>query len=227
MGKNKHGKRKQILGNVDVPLSKSNANVLKSSTGENVPPQPPKSILKQTAPTSARASQPPAPSSSVGTAPATFATLASKYKQPELHSTLGISKQIESVKKLDPQPITNIGQLTPNSKKIVNAQITKQLNHQYDQVVFKHLAPVNVNDSVLIPMLGARKTIAPVAAKSKYVSTEKDPEPTLSEYLSPIQRVAYDFKPNIAPQPLVRVASGCFWNNFENIQYVVRIMDEN
>uniref|UniRef100_A0A182NB12 Protein phosphatase 1 regulatory subunit 35 C-terminal domain-containing protein n=1 Tax=Anopheles dirus TaxID=7168 RepID=A0A182NB12_9DIPT len=229
MGKNKHAKRKQYLGNVDVPLSKSNANVMKTFAFEDLLPPPPKSILKQAAQTKARESKPPAPSSSVGAETSTSASQpnTTKYKQPELHSMLDICNQIETVKQLEPPPVTSIGQLTPLSKKLVNAQITKQLNHQYDQVVFKRLAPVNVNDSVLIPMLGARKTTAPANAKSKYVSKEKDPEPTLSDYLCPILRLPYEFKPQVPPQPLARVASGPAWNNFSNIEYVLRILDEH
>ncbi|XP_050078477.1 protein PPP1R35 homolog [Anopheles maculipalpis] len=222
MGKHKHGNRKRYLCNVDVPLSRSTASVLKSSTGDNLLPAAPKSILKPTTSAAARSAQnQPAPST---TAPSS--SEATKYKQPELHTTLGLSKRIETVKKLEPQPITSMGQLTPNSKKRVNTQITKQLNHQYDQSVFKKLAPVNVNDTVLLPAPGSRTAAA--SSKSKYLfKDKKDPEPTLSDYLRPIPRFTIDFVPHISTPQLMRVTAGDSWNNFHNIEYVQRIMEEH
>ncbi|XP_052893069.1 uncharacterized protein LOC128300879 [Anopheles moucheti] len=222
MGKHKHGNRKRFLCNVDVPLSRTSVSVLKSSIGENVLPPPLKSILK-----------PPASSGFIRPSiePPSFATAApstseaTKYKQPELHTMLGLSKRIETVKKMEIQPITNMTQLTPSSKKRVNTQITKQLNHQYDQAVFKKLAPVNVNDTVLLPAPGSRTT---ATAKSKYFfKDKKDPEPTLSDYLRPIPRFTIDFVPNVSTPNLGRVAAGDSWNNFHNIEYVLRIMEEH
>ncbi|XP_035910903.1 uncharacterized protein LOC118511662 [Anopheles stephensi] len=223
MGKHKHGNRKRYLCNVDVPLSRSTASVLKSSTGDNVIPPAPTSILKPTTSTSTRAPQNQQPPSTTAAA----SSEASKYKQPELHTTLGLSKRIETVKKIEPQPITSMGQLTPNSKKRVNTQITKQLNHQYDQSVFKKLAPVNVNDTVLLPAPGSR-TAASASSKSKYLfKDKKDPEPTLSDYLRPIPRFTIDFVPHIPTPHLGRVTAGDSWNNFHNIEYVQRIMEEH
>ncbi|XP_053665697.1 protein PPP1R35 homolog [Anopheles marshallii] len=222
MGKHKHGNRKRFLCNVDVPLSRTTASVLKSSDGENVIPPPLKSILKPPASTGWPSAEPPAASSATA-APST--SEATKYKQPELHTMLGLSKRIESVKKMEAQPITNMTQLTPISKKRVNTQITKQLNHQYDLAVFKKLAPVNVNDTVLLPAPGSRST---ATAKSKYFSKDKkDPEPTLSDYLRPIPRFTIDFVPNVPTPNLGRVAAGDSWNNFQNIEYVMRIMEEH
>uniref|UniRef100_A0A182PAR7 Protein phosphatase 1 regulatory subunit 35 C-terminal domain-containing protein n=1 Tax=Anopheles epiroticus TaxID=199890 RepID=A0A182PAR7_9DIPT len=233
MGKNKHGKRKQLLSNVDVPVSRTNANVLKSSTGDNVlPPPPPKSILKATAPPVAGTSSKPRPplatsssAAAVGTTAGTASTAnASKYKQPELYSTLGITLKIDTLNKLQPQSITSMGQLTPSSKKRVNAQATKQLNHQYDHPVFKRLPPVNVNDTVLMPTTRTR----PTGTKARPLSKDKkDPEPVLSDYLRPIPPITFDFVPHFPTSQLDRVSAGESWNNFHNIEYVLRIMEEH
>uniref|UniRef100_A0A182K1I3 Protein phosphatase 1 regulatory subunit 35 C-terminal domain-containing protein n=1 Tax=Anopheles christyi TaxID=43041 RepID=A0A182K1I3_9DIPT len=227
MGKNKHGKRKQYLSNVDVPVSKTNANVLKSSTGENVLPPPPKSILKPAVPSSARSTQPQPPSATSSAAAATVGTSsktgAIKYKQPELHTTLSLSKKIETVKKMEPQSVTSMGQLTPSSKKRVNIQVTKQLNRLYDQVVFKKLPPINVNDTVLVPTTRNRLS----TSKTRYIQDKKEPEPVLSDYLRPIQPFTFHFVPHIPTAQLGRVAAGDSWNNFHNIEYVLRIMEEH
>lgn len=134
MGKNKHGKRKQYLNNVDVPVSKTTANVLKSSAGENVlPPPPAKSILKPSVPVSSTrpSTKLQAPSATTsagaGASAATSGAGATKYKQPELHTTLGLSKRIETVQKMEAPSINSIGQLTPSSKKRVNAMVRE--NH--------------------------------------------------------------------------------------------------
>nr|XP_040232357.2 protein PPP1R35 homolog [Anopheles coluzzii] len=231
MGKNKHGKRKQYLNNVDVPVSKTTANVLKSSAGENVlPPPPAKSILKPSVPVSSTrpSTKLQAPSATTsagaGASAATSGAGATKYKQPELHTTLGLSKRIETVQKMEAPSINSIGQLTPSSKKRVNAMVTKHLNHLYDQVVFKKLAPVNVNDTVLVPTTRSRLG----DAKARYVfKDKKDPEPVLSDYLRPIPPFTFHFVPHIPTAQLGRVAAGDSWNNFHNIEYVMRIMEEH
>uniref|UniRef100_A0A182VTT2 Protein phosphatase 1 regulatory subunit 35 C-terminal domain-containing protein n=1 Tax=Anopheles minimus TaxID=112268 RepID=A0A182VTT2_9DIPT len=222
MGKNKHGTRKRYLCNVDVPVSRSSASVLQSTTGDNVLPPPLKSILKPPAP-NARPAQPPV--ASLTTPAAASASDATKYKQPMLHSMLALRKRIETEMKVERQPITNVGQLTPSSKKRVNAQITKQLNHQHDQAVFQKLAPVNVNDTVLLPAPGTRP---PTYAKTKYqFKDKKDPEPLLSDYLRPIPRFKVDYVPIVSTPLLGRVSTGDCWNNFHNIEYVMRIMEEH
>ncbi|XP_053673223.1 uncharacterized protein LOC128723499 [Anopheles nili] len=219
MGKNKHGKRKQYLNNVDVPLSKTDANVIKPSITGTVLPAPPKSILKPTVVTNGP--QQPQISSSGASSSGT-----KKYKQPELHTTLGLSKKIEELRLKHPAaPIIGLNQLTPSSKKRVNTRISKKLNHRHDHAVFKKLAPVNVNDTVLLPSGG---TLAEGNAKSKFLFKEKkDPEPTLSDYLRPIQPFTFDPQP-IRPSPLPSCGlSENSWNNYENIQYVLGIIEEH
>ncbi|XP_041786465.1 uncharacterized protein LOC121601727 [Anopheles merus] len=102
--------------------------------------------------------------------------------------------------------------------------VTKHLNHLYDQVVFKKLAPVNVNDTVLVPTTRSRLG----DAKARYVfKDKKDPEPVLSDYLRPIPPFTFHFVPHIPTAQLGRVAAGDSWNNFHNIEYVMRIMEEH
>ncbi|XP_058061026.1 uncharacterized protein LOC131211541 [Anopheles bellator] len=206
--KGKLVKQKQYLNNVDIPLSKTGAKVLKV-TNENVHPQPPtvvKSILKPT----------PVPqelSSATGTRTDT------KYKQPELHSTLAVRKQIEMVKqqahKAQQHAITSIGELTPRSQKIIKSQISKKLNYQFDHAAFKELESVNVNDSVLQPAPRS-------AAKARFkFQGKKDPEPSLSDYLNPIPPL-YETQPYVPPQIAPRNPAISGWNNFDNIMRVFK-----
>lgn len=59
------------------------------------------------------------------------------------------------------------------------SQVLKKLNFQSDKTVYKHLVPINVNDSVLDIKLTNRK--------SKHdFALAKDPEPVLSHYLKPM-----------------------------------------
>ncbi|ETN61593.1 hypothetical protein AND_006755 [Anopheles darlingi] len=208
--KHKSFKQKHYLNNVDVPLSKSGAKVLKAPNDaqneakhHQQPPPIVRSILKN-----------------AGSA-TTQAPTTNKYKQPELHSTLGVSKQIETVRRTHTAPITNIGQLTPRTKKFVKAQITKKLNHQYDERTFKALTPVNVNDSVLLQN-------PPGALKNRCKFQDKKEmtrEPVLSDYLKPIPRFSHDFQPYIPTLPLPRAAAGDGWNNFDNIMHVFALTD--
>ncbi|XP_035775691.1 uncharacterized protein LOC118457875 [Anopheles albimanus] len=209
--KQKSFKQMHYLNNVDIPLSKSGAKVLKApndaqheGTHHHHPPPIARSILKNAA------------SAANHQAPAT-----NKYKQPELHSTLGVSKQIETVRRTHTAPITNIGQLTPRTKKFVKAQITKKLNHQYDERTFKALTPVNVNDSVLL-----QEPRAALKNRCKFQDKkELTREPVLSDYLKPIPRFSHDFTPYIPTLPLPRAAAGDGWNNFDNIMRVFALTD--
>uniref|UniRef100_A0A1Q3EWS4 Protein phosphatase 1 regulatory subunit 35 c-terminus n=1 Tax=Culex tarsalis TaxID=7177 RepID=A0A1Q3EWS4_CULTA len=190
--------RKAFLRDVDIPLATSNARVLKPTSGSNQQQQPKqtKSILKRTslAPSTATA---PAPSN--------------KFKQPELHTALNVQKQIEKVQNVKAKAPASIGELTPKSQKFVRNQITRKLNFQQDDNVFKGLVPVNVNDSVLIP---ARKR----PLRSKFVAKEKrDPEPELADFLRPIPKCSIEFEPYLPPEPVPRRP------NFDNFAHIMDV----
>ncbi|XP_001864281.2 uncharacterized protein LOC6047194 [Culex quinquefasciatus] len=197
--------RKAFLRDVDIPLATSNARVLKPSAGTNQqqqqanvaqPPKQTKSILKRTSLVSTTR---PAPAHS------------SKFKQPELHTALNVQKQIEKVQGAKVKAPASIGELTPKSQKFVRNQITRKLNFQHDDNVFKGLVPVNVNDSVLIP---ARKR----PLRSKFVAKEKrDPEPELADFLRPIAKCSIEFEPYLPPEPAPRRP------NFDNFAHIMDV----
>uniref|UniRef100_A0AAG5DUF2 Protein phosphatase 1 regulatory subunit 35 C-terminal domain-containing protein n=1 Tax=Anopheles atroparvus TaxID=41427 RepID=A0AAG5DUF2_ANOAO len=167
MVKQRHAKKKVYLSDVDVPVSKTNAKVVRPNNAvQGVPcrrSEPPKSILKTSA-----SKQQPADKGQ----PSTSAEC--KYVLPELFSTLAVSKKIERVENTQAAPITSSGQLTPKSKKQLNTKITKKLNHQPDTNVYSGLAPVGVNDNQRLPK----------EPRAIYQFTgKKDPEPVLSDYL--------------------------------------------
>lgn len=195
MGKNKHGKKKVYLSNVDVPLSKTDAKVVKSNAPGNETAQPPKSILKPAS------SQQPSTSADCN-----------KYVVPELFSTLAVCQKIERVKNTQYPLITNAGQLTPNSKKQLNTKITKKLNHQPDTNVYSRLTPVVVNDNLR----------PPVETRTKYQFTgKKDPEPTLSDYLMPIEPYKIEYAIALPVHTMGKVQA----DNYPNIIYVMSNLD--
>ncbi|XP_065078367.1 protein PPP1R35 homolog [Ochlerotatus camptorhynchus] len=180
--------RKCFLRNVEIPLARSKAKVLK-------PTQITTAAATSRAPTQNRIST-------------GKATDSNKFKQPELHSALNVRKEIEKVKSTHTKAPTSIGELTPKSKKFVRDQISKKLNFQHDENVFKGLVPVNVNDSVLIPT--GRKPLS-----SRYIAKEKrDPEPELGDFLRPITKCNVPFEPYLPPEPAPRRPN---FNNFDNI----------
>lgn len=90
------------------------------------------------------------------------------------------------------------------------------MNFQHDENVFKGLKPVNVNDSVLIPV-----TKKPL--RSKYIAKEKrDPEPELADFLRPIPEFNMDFDPYLPPETAPKKPNG---NNFKNIINVFNKID--
>ncbi|XP_058824915.1 protein PPP1R35 homolog [Topomyia yanbarensis] len=189
--------RKCFLRGVEVPLATSNARVLKPTSGDTniIPKEPIKRIE-----------------------PVRRSTVASnKFKQPELHTALNVRKQIEKVSAVNSKAPTSIGELTPKSKKFVREEITKKLNFQHDENVFKGLVPVNVNDSVLIPV--AKKPII----RAKFVTKAKrDPEPELADFLRPIPKFNIDFDPYLPPESIPRKPN---FNNFDNIMDVFAKID--
>ncbi|XP_055641291.1 protein PPP1R35 homolog [Toxorhynchites rutilus septentrionalis] len=192
--------QKSYLRDVEIPVSISTAKVLKP-TGSNVSNPIPKDkpCLKTGNP-------------SVKTKP----TNSTKFQQPELHTALNIREKIEKVKTTQTKAPTSIGELTPKSKKFVRDQITRKLNFQHDENVFKNLVPMNVNDSVLIP--ATKKPI-----RTKYVSKEKrDPEPELSDFLRPISACDIEFDPYLPPEPAPRRPN---FNNLDNILDVLTKID--
>ncbi|XP_019538202.3 protein PPP1R35 homolog [Aedes albopictus] len=196
--------RKFFLRNVEIPVANSKAQVLKAS---------------QTANTNTSERTTTRPKNPVNSAPvvkSTAASAASKYKEAELHSALNVRKEIEKVKSLHAKAPTSIGELTPKSKKFVRDQVTKKLNFQHDENVFKGLVPVNVNDSVLIPT-----TKKPL--RSSYVVREKrDPEPELGDFLRPIAKCNVPLEPYLAPQMAPRRPN---FNNFDHILEVFAKVD--
>lgn len=200
--------RKFFLRNVEIPLATSKAQVMKASQTANTKQIPTVGAK--------RSSLNDKPSSSSVSVTKPSGSTGNKYKEPELHSALNVRKEIEKVKSLHTKPPTSIGELTPKSKKFVRDQVTKKLNFQHDENVFKGLVPVNVNDSVLIPT--TRKPL-----RSSYVAKEKrDPEPELGDFLRPIAKCNVPLEPYLAPQMAPRRPN---FNNFDHILEVFAKVD--
>ncbi|XP_055539397.1 protein PPP1R35 homolog [Wyeomyia smithii] len=196
---NKAKFRKAFLRDVEIPLSKTNAKVIKPVLENTAAPN------KTTSTKNSRR---------LNDLPKT--TVSGKFKQPELHTALNVCKQIEKIKTTNSAAPTSIGELTPKSKKFVREEITKRLNFQHDENVFKGLKPVNVNDSVLIPV-----TKKPL--RTKYVSKEKrDPEPELADFLRPIPEFNLNFDPYLPTEVTLAKPNG---NNFRNIINVFNKID--
>ncbi|XP_055598932.1 protein PPP1R35 homolog [Uranotaenia lowii] len=197
--------RKAFLRDVDIPLTQSKAKVINQNdqcaTNSN------KNTInwKPTDKKQRRDTQ------AVPTKPVT------KFKLPELNTALNIRKQIDKVKNEQPAKApTSIGELTPKSKKFVKGQITKKLNFQHDENVFKGLVPVNVNDSILIPT--KKKPL-----KERYTAEAKrDPEPDLADFLRPIGKFNVPFEPYLPLEMTPRKPNS---NNFDHILDVFAKID--
>ncbi|XP_058450182.1 protein PPP1R35 homolog isoform X2 [Malaya genurostris] len=188
--------RKYFLRDVEIPLTKSNATVWKATRGTSTSEPDVKQV-----------GQPNVKSCLVSI---------NKFKQPELHTALNVRKQIDEVKNIHSKAPANIGELTPKSKKFVREEVTKKLNFNHDENVFKGLVPVNVNDSVLIPI--RKKSI-----RVNYVMREKrDPEPDLAEFLRPIPAFNLDFDPYLPPESIPQRPN---FNNFDHIMDVFNKID--
>ncbi|XP_011189367.2 protein PPP1R35 homolog [Zeugodacus cucurbitae] len=102
-----------------------------------------------------------------------------KYKTPQMNTILRDVNQIENVQSLRPPVLNKDIDLTPRSKAAIAPKVTQKLNFNTDQVVFKNLTPINVNDSILI-----QKQCS--ANPNKYKKINKTPSPDLCHWLDPL-----------------------------------------
>lgn len=100
--------KKSFLRDVEIPVSTSNAKVLKP-TDLNANP------IQKDKPRHKSINHPPAKIK-----PA----LSNKFQQPELHTALNIRQKIEKVKGTQAKVPTSIGELTPKSKKFVRDHVS-------------------------------------------------------------------------------------------------------
>lgn len=121
--------RKSFLRNVEIPLASSKSQVLKPQTATE-------SVTSCRAPAKHRISTDKA---------------SDKFKQPELHSTLNVRKEIEKVKSTHSKAPTSIGELTPKSKKIVREQVLS--------IIINSIQPTTENQPLLNPSRSARNLI--------------------------------------------------------------------
>ncbi|XP_054742666.1 protein PPP1R35 homolog [Anastrepha obliqua] len=101
-----------------------------------------------------------------------------KYNAPQLNSVLREVNQIENIEAMRPPLFKQDIDLTPRSKAIIAPKVTQRLNFNTDQVVFKNLTPINVNDSILIQKHNA--------CPNKYKKLNKVPSPELYHWLEPL-----------------------------------------
>ncbi|XP_011202500.2 uncharacterized protein LOC105225642 [Bactrocera dorsalis] len=115
-----------------------------------------------------------------------------QYKTPQMNTILREVNQIENVQSLRPQVFKKDIDLTPRSKAIIAPKVTQRLNFNTDQVVFKNLTPINVNDTILI-----QKQCS--ANPNKYKKTNKTPSPDLCHWLDRIPSLRHEIpEPEIA-----------------------------
>nr|XP_014099417.1 uncharacterized protein LOC106624252 [Bactrocera oleae] len=115
-----------------------------------------------------------------------------KYKTPQMNTILREVDQIENVRSLRPPLFKKDIDLTPRSKAAIAPKVTQRLNFNTDQVVFKNLTPINVNDTILI-----QKQCC--ANPNKYKNTNKTPSPDLCHWLDPIPAIKHAIpEPEIA-----------------------------
>ncbi|KAJ6646193.1 Myosin-VIIa, partial [Pseudolycoriella hygida] len=96
-----------------------------------------------------------------------------------VQTTMALSNKIDEIKAKSGPKFKDVSDLTPRSKAVVTERITHQLNFPAEATIYKKLIPVNVNDSVLEEIFPKRK-------KRQEFTRNKDPEPVLGDYLTPI-----------------------------------------
>uniref|UniRef100_W8BTS5 Protein phosphatase 1 regulatory subunit 35 C-terminal domain-containing protein n=1 Tax=Ceratitis capitata TaxID=7213 RepID=W8BTS5_CERCA len=101
-----------------------------------------------------------------------------KYKTPQMNTILREKNQIESLKSIQPPIFKNDLDLTPRSKAIIAPKVTQRLNFNADEVIFKNLTPINVNDTILIQKQ--------CNANPNKFKANKIPSPELCHWLNPL-----------------------------------------
>ncbi|XP_067625679.1 protein PPP1R35 homolog [Eurosta solidaginis] len=101
-----------------------------------------------------------------------------KYHTAEMNTILREVNQIKQVEALQLPLFRREIELTPRSKAAIAPKVTQRLNFNADQVLFKNLTPLNVNDSILIQKPSN-------ANPNKFKKINKVPAPELCHWLEP------------------------------------------
>lgn len=130
-----------------------------------------------------------------------------KYAAPELNTMLTMCKRLEDLKTPGSNKIKDFNDMTPRTKNVATEEVQistnekrlgikfimclllsfiqalKRLNFVSHRPVYKHLVPINVNDSVL--EVKSRAAGARRSSSRREQTSNKDPEPNLCDYLTP------------------------------------------
>ncbi|GAB0091334.1 hypothetical protein DMENIID0001_061650 [Sergentomyia squamirostris] len=113
-------------------------------------------------------------------APQTKSGRENAFARPELHTTLKIQHKIEAIKQGKGVKI----EVNPEVLTSAREEISKKLNFGLHTKIYKNLAPINVNDSVI------ERDERPF--RKKYVTkSQRDPTPKLQDFLTPIEPHQY------------------------------------
>lgn len=130
-----------------------------------------------------------------------------KYAAPELNTMLPMCKRLEDLKTTGNDKIKDFNDMTPRTKNFATEEVQISLKHSHlslklitcfllsfiqtlkrlnfvsHRPVYKHLVPINVNDSVL--EVKSRTAGARRPSSRREQTSNKDPEPNLCDYLTP------------------------------------------
>nr|CAI5827547.1 unnamed protein product [Callosobruchus analis] len=105
-----------------------------------------------------------------------------KLNQPELNSTLKLSKKIDDVVNA-----RRIKSCSDDTKKLAaDEKISRQVNFPYDKAIYRDLIPLTSEKCSSQPMLSSRPPLP-----------QKDKEPLLSDFIEPKKTSNYYFLPSL------------------------------
>ncbi|KAH8298196.1 hypothetical protein KR018_010612 [Drosophila ironensis] len=105
------------------------------------------------------------------------------FAMPQYNSCLRNQEEINAIKNI--RAMVSDSKL---SKTVIGPLVTKKMNFAQDQVVFKNLLPLNVNDSVLEPLKQARSS-SKVPGSKESAGTPRSSEPQLADYAEKIDPI--------------------------------------
>ncbi|XP_055714103.1 protein PPP1R35 homolog [Phlebotomus papatasi] len=159
--------RKSLLRNTQQPLKELNPQINHRLGDEKDAEKPAKPKLRFTTGMCPGAGQ----SSSGST---------NKFRKPELFTTLKIRQRMDALMKAKDEKMP----VNPDVLSTAKGAISKKLNFNLHEKVFKNLVPVNVNDSVMAKEERSSR-------KKHSRNTQRDPAPKLEDFLKPIEPHSY------------------------------------
>lgn len=131
-----------------------------------------------------------------------------KFDIPAVNSAMMIAKKTEMVKNIKPRKVKSASTLPDINKLTVDEKITRKMNFPYDQPIYKGL----------IPLCTSKPQPQKVPSVIRIPLKPKDPEPKLTDSLTPEKLPEYKYTVKIEKPTVPIIKENCNFKLYKMMQ---------